>query len=229
VRLDDPNRFRFHPNREQEPTDVAVSPFDARAFQDEQTGENLIADTVPLVFEGGEHGFLPTDEFARQTIGLGAQIAIVGLFRSHYGKNRNVPIVRVGNISALPGEPVFTRYTGYISAYLVEARSISGLSGSPVFVLQNEAVMLANTLKSSAPQQHAALLGLMHGHFDVPNLNEDVVADEETPERSVHTGIGVVVPVHKILETARHPELIAMRQALVEQVRKDGADGSFVP
>jgi hypothetical protein len=80
--------------------------------------------------------------------------------------------------------------------------------------------MLATALKSSAPQQHAALLGLMHGHFDVPNPNEDVVADEETPERSVHTGIGVVVPVHKILETVRHPELIATRQALVEQVRK---------
>src|SRR5262249_20043949 len=137
------------------------------------TGEKLIADTVGLGFEEGEHGFLPTDEFARQTIGLGAQIAIVGLFRSHYGKNRNVPIVRVGNISALPGEPVFTRYTGYISAYLVEARSISGLSGSPVFVFQNEAVMLAKTLNGSAPKQQAALLGLMHGHFDVPNLNED--------------------------------------------------------
>jgi hypothetical protein len=71
VRLDDPSRFRFHPNNDQEPTDVAVSPFDARAFQDEQTGEYLIADTVPLVFEEGEQGFLPTDEFARQTIGLG--------------------------------------------------------------------------------------------------------------------------------------------------------------
>jgi hypothetical protein len=65
VRLDDPSRFRFHPNNDQEPTDVAVSPFDARAFQDEQTGEYLIADMVPLVFEEGEQGFLPTDEFAR--------------------------------------------------------------------------------------------------------------------------------------------------------------------
>jgi hypothetical protein len=44
------------------------------------------------------------------------------------------------------------------------------------------------------------------------NLNEDVVADQDDPQRSVHTGFGVVVPVEKIIETVKHPELVAMRK-----------------
>src|SRR6266508_3127203 len=222
VRLDGPGAFRFHPN-ENERTDVAVCPFSPNALGNDATGETLSADTVSLVLDESERGFLPTEEFAKQSMGLGGQIAIVGLFRSHYGKNRNIPIVRVGNISALPGEPVWTRYAGYLSAYLIEARSIAGLSGSPVFALSDYATVLANNLRGGAVKQMAALVGLMHGNFDIPNLNEDVVADEDAPTRSVHTGIGVVIPVSKILETIRHPELTDMRKARVERLRKTGA------
>ena len=130
---------------------------------------------------------MPTEEFTKKSIMLGAEIAIVGFFRSHYGKNKNVPIIRAGNISALLGEPIFTKYAGYIQGYLIEARSIAGLSGSPVFVFPDPAILLAKGLVGDMGQG-AALLGLMHGHFDVPNLNEDVVADEDEPSRGIHTG-----------------------------------------
>src|SRR5450759_1450503 len=107
----------------------------------------------------------------------------------------------------IPGEPVKTKYCGYIKAYLIEARSMSGLSGSPVFVHSDYALELSKALaKRTISPQGMALLGLMHGHFDVQNLNEDVVTDDDKPERSVHTGIGVVVPVEKIVETIQHPE-----------------------
>ncbi|MGH6790497.1 MAG: hypothetical protein ACRECC_12555, partial [Pseudolabrys sp.] len=71
---------------------------------------------------------------------------------------------------------------------------------------------------------------LMHGHFDVPNLNEDVVADDDEPERSVHTGIGVVVPLSKILETINHPDLVAMRKKIVKDLRESsGAKPDLAP
>ena len=77
--------------------------------------------------------------------------------------------------------------------------------------------------------QGAALLGLMHGHFDVPNLNEDVVADEDEPSRGIHTGIGVVIPMQKILETIEHPELVAMRKKIVADLRKqNGAKADVI-
>jgi hypothetical protein len=58
---------------------------------------------------------------AEEKIGLGDEVFVVGLFRSHYGLQRNIPIIRVGNISMLKGEPVFTDYCGYTDAYLIEA------------------------------------------------------------------------------------------------------------
>jgi hypothetical protein len=50
----------------------------------------------------------------------------VGLFSEHQGAERNIPIVRVGNIAAMPEEPVLTTSWGAIDAYLIEARSIGG-------------------------------------------------------------------------------------------------------
>ena len=57
----------------------------------------------------------------------------------------------------------------------------------------------------------------MHGHFDVENLTEDVVTEDADGTRGIHTGIGVVIPVEKIIETLNQPELIEKR-------RKDARD-----
>lgn len=215
----DSREFRYHPNNEMAPTDVAVCPFSRRFTHN---GETIEIDAAPLWLVEGPRGFIASKEFSDTFIGLGAEVAVIGLFKSHFGENRNIPIVRVGNISAMPSEPIKTKYTGYIDAYLIEARSVAGLSGSPVIVVPDAALMLAKGLKGEWPQG-AALLGLMHGHFDVQNLNEDVVADSDSSTRSVHTGIGVVVPAEKIIETVNHPELVAMRKEAAKSFREKSA------
>jgi hypothetical protein len=69
------------------------------------------------------------------------------------------------------------------------------------------------------------LLGLMHGHFDVENLTEDIVAEDADGGRGVHTGIGVVIPVEKIIETLNQPELIEeRRKAAAEHLKKQGGE-----
>jgi hypothetical protein len=70
---------------------------------------------------------------AEQQIGVGSEVMFAGLFVNHHGRQRNEPVVRFGNICAMPAEPVSTE-VGDIEAYLVESRSVGGLSGSPVFV-----------------------------------------------------------------------------------------------
>ena len=62
-------------------------------FTDEPSGEVVEIDLVSLVLQG-DRGFLPTEEFTKKSIMLGAEIAIVGLFRSHYGKNKSMPIIQ---------------------------------------------------------------------------------------------------------------------------------------
>jgi hypothetical protein len=222
----DPRRFFYHPNNEQSPTDVAVCPI-SHILINNESGKETEADIVFMSLNG-PGSFLPTDEFKKQYMGRGGNIHIIGLFRSHHGKKRNVPIVRVGTIAALPEEPIWTKYVGFIDAYLIEARSIAGLSGSPVFAVAEPALELAKGFLKEKRLQPTALMGLVHGHFDVPNLNEDVVADEDVPARSVHTGIGVVIPVEKIIEAIQHPDLIAMRKTIVEKLRESGATSDLL-
>jgi hypothetical protein len=216
----DASRFHFHPETEKTPTDVAVCPM-SHILTEEETGKQVEADVLFLNLNGSD-GILPTADFKNKYMGLGGNIAIVGLFRSHYGKERNVPIVRVGTIAALPHEPISTK-VGYVEGYLIEAMSIAGLSGSPVFASPDLALELAKGLSKQPLSQGMALMGLVLGHFDVPNLNEDVVTDEDAPERSIHTGIGVVIPVDKIVETIQHPDLVAMRKDIVNKLRNSGA------
>jgi hypothetical protein len=206
----------FHPNVGS--TDVAVATID---FQPDEEFR-----TILLRSDGSTSrtGMAATQELLQQRrIGLGDEIFIIGLFRSHYGRQRNVPIIRVGNLAMMKGEPVKTEYCGYTEAYLVEARSISGLSGSPVFIH----VPLFEPDGGTVTQFF--LLGLMHGHFDIQNLNEDTVLDsDEGTTKGINTGIGVVIPVEKILETIDQPELVEMRKkAITEHRKKGGAVADF--
>jgi len=57
----------------------------------------------------------------------------------------------------------------------------------------------------------------------VKNLNEDVVTDSDGALGSINTGIGVVVPIEKILETILHPDLASEGMTLSsEQQRAEG-------
>jgi hypothetical protein len=219
VRVDQ-EKWWFHPD-EQNRTDVAVLP---ASFQ-QQYFDHF---ALPLYGSVIEHS--GKNDLRRRGAALGQEVAIVGLFRVHHGRERNEPIVRVGNIAAMPEDRVKTTYCGLTEGYLVEARSIGDLSGSPVFV---------NLWDNSTPQQmhlgfpklegmidfgRYMLFGLMHGHWDLPNLSDDaVVEDQDGRPESINTGIGVVIPVHKIIETLYHPELVDMRKKLEEKEREDAA------
>jgi len=102
--------------------------------------------------------------------------------------------VRVGNLAALDEENVETAM-GPLDAYLIEARSVGGLSGSPVFLNLGTSRYKKGQQVTSHRGPIILLLGLIHGHFDVPFAQ--VVADAEslglTPEK-INTGIAIVTP-----------------------------------
>lgn len=64
----------------------------------------------------------------------GDEVYAVGLYTSHYGLTKNIPVVRIGHVALLPGEEPVRGPGGYVDAYLIELRTIGGLSGSPVFL-----------------------------------------------------------------------------------------------
>ena len=163
-------------------------------------------------------------------IGLGDETFAIGLFRSHHGAQRNRPIVRIGNIAAMPEEPIKTKYNKFVEGYLVEMRSIAGLSGSPVFV-DRPAVppmgFFPDPQFKPDPEQvnwfRYHFLGLIHGHFDVPNPLEDIVAEDDSATAGVNTGMGIVIPAQMILDTLYQDDLAQERIELLKNYKTAAA------
>jgi hypothetical protein len=137
-------------------------------------GADLAVFKIQLNEDLWDHFAWPEDSFVSEEsaaldggrrIEHGDEVSIAGLFSSHAGNLRNIPIVRTGHVAALPDEPVCNR-DGHLmeGVYLVECRSIGGLSGSPVFYdiyaakdrYLGESRMLRTPIKWR-------LMGIMHG------------------------------------------------------------------
>jgi hypothetical protein len=166
-------RWWYHPTDDS--VDVALIPF-APAV------EMFDYKTLPVSM------FLTDDIIQQKGIGTGDEVFITGLFAHLSGTARNLPIIRMGNIAMMPDELVPTSI-GNIEAYLIEARSIGGLSGSPVFV------------RETAGLGHGSfyLLGLMHGHWDIPVENRRDMEDINSIS-SINVGIAIVIPAKKYLK-----------------------------
>ncbi len=186
---------------------------------------------VAVLETGGlppEHGHLGvplrsvlTDEIIlKEGIGIGEETIIVGLFAKHYGRKRNVPIVRIGNIAAMPEEPTRTMMWGNIvdiDAYLIEARSIGGLSGSPVFVNLGQ-FRYSNGRLKTAQSAVLYLLGLVHGHWDLKVSHEDIAGLSKEEKEAFNMGIAMIVPVAKIFEVLNSRSLSESRRKREEEI-----------
>lgn len=141
------------------------------------------------------------EKIKEHEVGYGDEVFITGLFKHHQGKKKSIPIVRVGNLACMTEEKIYTKDFGDIDAYLIEARSIGGLSGSPVFLNLGIARFLEGQVKHSNSGPVYYLLGLIHGHFDVNQSEFSNVLESDSETKSIekiNSGIAIVVPFHSI-------------------------------
>jgi hypothetical protein len=199
------NHFWFHPT--DKTADVAVAQV-AEAEPD--------ADILPM-----SETMLLQKPFPK-TIGIGSQVFMTGMFSLVSGNPFDLdsaqtipvePILRTGNIAMIPKSQIQTHY-GFSDVYLIEARSLGGLSGSPVFVretVQFPAKFADGRDGLASAYGDVRLLGMMHGHWDIreSDLNNPTIAPEL--RHGVNIGIGIVVPAEKILETINQPRLVEFR------------------
>jgi hypothetical protein len=154
----------------------------------------------------GTESFVTDQLIKEEQIGPGDDLFFPGLFSKHHGRQANLPILRLGNIASMPSEPVRTKDYGAMMAYLAEARSIGGLSGSPVFVHTGPfRAKDGRNLSWCGPK--AWLLGLIHGHWDFDDTpdSEDDDLTEDAAGQSMNMGIAVVVPATCIRELLDQP------------------------
>lgn len=129
--------------------------------------------------------------FSANEVTLGDEVFISGFFNQHFGKSRNIPIVRIGNLAALGEERIDTEAFGAIDGLLVEARSTGGLSGSPVFLNLGVMRSIGGEIKhSTSGNSMLFLIGLIHGHF--------LAKTGASSAENVNAGIAIVVSVASI-------------------------------
>jgi hypothetical protein len=93
-----------------------------------------------------------------------------------------------------------------MEAYLIEARSIGGLSGSPVFVNLGVVRETPDRPPFTLGRVAVYLLGLVHGHWDVES---GLIG-----EANVNMGIAIVTPIQKAAEMIED-DVDAFRKSLL--------------
>lgn len=209
------NRWYQHPS--DRTADVAVVPYVLTPDLD--------------VISVAPQNFATRDILSKDKIGIGDEVFLVGLFTYAPGRRRNMPMIRHGNLAMLPEEQIQVEGE-FADAYLIELRSLMGLSGSPVFVrrtvtaagtdAQGKSVNLAGV---TGQPSDFRLLGLMHGHWDIRESEINRPSAIHDRQRGVNMGIGVVVPVEKILETLNQPVLLAQREEAESNLRMQISPG----
>lgn len=168
-----------HPNGD----DVAVAIVDKKGDWDV---EPIIWDDVAATGERMEE----------LNIGVGDEIFMIGRFAMNNKIVYNQPLARFGNISMMPGEPIRDKRGLLVEAYLGEMRSLSGFSGSPVFVYLGPGTYRGNKKMMPFYSETIGLIGIDTGHLEIKKTIQD--SNIVTLQ---NTGVSMISPISKIEET----------------------------
>jgi hypothetical protein len=157
-------------------------------------------------------------------IGPGDEVYMVGRFVHYEGRKRNMPSVRSGIISVManPDEGIeFYEGSFKQEAFLVEMRSLSGYSGSPVIFqipLHLEGGRNIKPPYKTAPSG-PYLLGVDCGNFryydkvfEVEWVGGEKRYRKTDLEAKSHTGQAIVIPAWKVMELLNMEVFMASRE-----------------
>jgi hypothetical protein len=150
------------------------------------------------------------DRLNELNMGVGDEVVMIGRFISHDGIQINQPLARFGNIAMMPDHSVKDGRGIKVEAYLVEMRSLSGFSGSPVFVYMGPGTYRGNGMMMPFYKEVIGLMGIDTGH---KVISEKVINNQsgncKNAEVRLNTGISIVSPSWKIKEVLDKAEDIS--------------------
>jgi hypothetical protein len=210
---------------------------DERDWQFHPAGDDLAALLISLnpqelrfshIFD---KDLLSKDDSSRLHVGIGDDVFVVGRFVNHEGKQKNSPTARFGCIAQMPNESVRLGQFNQ-ECYLVEARSVAGFSGSPVF-WHVRPFGGGSYRPNTSAQIGPLLLGVEAGYVQdwtpVCNSNGDPInfSGPDGMKVKVNSGMMVVVPAWKLAELLIGKALTAQRKEIEDRVRRENdEDGS---
>ena len=222
---------------------------DERAWVCHPSGDDVAV--CFLIFDAPKHrfNFVPVSQFMTHdllrsyNIGPGDEAFVVGRFINHEGKQHNLPTARFGCLAQMPIEPV-KQDTGFEQeSFLVEARSIAGYSGSPVFIYipsgsYREGVKDWNMPKEPEKWERGKKYGWMTSHgpwllgVDWGHLNDwepvrDARGRPVNPANPMgmqvrlNTGMMAVVPAWKLAEVLESEPFSVERKSMMDELHKE--------
>jgi len=159
--------------------------------------------------------------------GPGDEVFFIGRYVDAEGKAHNAPTVRSGILSTCPAEPILQDKMHHRQeSFLVEARSLSGYSGSPVFVTPSAFIQSSGEFGGAPAVRHLShgpcyLLGIDWGHT---HWRESV--DEKIYVSN--SGMMTILPAMKLLSLLDIEEFAEMRRE-VEQIESRIIEQSSSP
>ena len=174
---------------------------------------------------------ITTEEPLRSETEAGDTVYIVGLFHLVHGAKRNLPVTYSGNVVLMPRDERIPVGDHDVEGYLVQANPISGCSGAPVWA--------ARLMKVEPPLSEGSepvfffahgkifLLGIWSSSWKVKGseivtmpVNDD---DDDKKGTLAPLGMGVVVPVSKLIEIFRETDVAKERADKHKAKRTEGA------
>ena len=160
--------------------------------------------------------------------GPGEDVFIISRFMTVGGKQTNQPVVRFGHLAMMPGEPIEHERGYKVESFLVESRSISGMSGSPVFIyvplvedfqLPGERDMMRESGNAKGPY----LLGIDWSHLPI---YENVLDEGGKPHPDgwrvkSNSGFMAVAPAWKLYDLLEDEDLLMERKKIGKAKREE--------
>lgn len=179
----DPEMWIPHPEND----DLAI-------LQATQLPENLDLVGIPREM------FLTEELKLKNDIGPGDDVFLIGRYVDIEGKTYNTPTVRTGIVSLFPRDPIPQPQRAHLQeTVVVEARSRSGYSGSPTFVVQSPRISHEKVPATVdyLVQSPCFFLGITYAHY----------AGGGTPGNPSDSGMMLVVPANRLERLLDLPEL----------------------
>ncbi len=164
--------------------------------------------------------FLTDDIILDYSIGIGDEVFSPGRLIDVSGKQRNRPVVQFGCISMMPPEKILGQ-----ESLLVELRSRTGFSGSPIFVFLPPTAehMRPKTRKEMHSDRMYGpwLLGMRWGQFPTRDQLGDKEGQEELAKYA--SGMVMAIPAQRIAQFLLSNEKLArQRQDIEDLARRQG-------
>jgi hypothetical protein len=207
----------IHPNKH---VDVCIYPFDHNKWN---------SDNKLVIFMMNVSSLKTIEQLESEVgLSLGDELFIVGAFVGKIGEQKNIPIIRIANVAAMPDEPLWGG-SHRRPVFLIETRSLGGISGSPVFLHTEPSRRPQKPSLGYSSEQDATIapyyfIGIMQGMHS-GRYQGDFIADGDVEkivpkDADFNAGIGVVIPTSQILEVINRNDLKTVRAATIEAKKK---------